>query len=163
MDARDEHSRNLRLGLAYGLFAYGWWGLVPIYFKLVAHVAPLVVLAHRVIWSVAFLAIVIVVQRSFGDVRAVLRNRRTMLVLVGSTAMVSSNWLLFIYSVTVNQVLQSSLGYFMSPLLFVALAVVILRERLRPMQMLAMPRFALFLFSVFSRCSTMRVPDAPTG
>jgi hypothetical protein len=56
------------------------------------------------------------------NVRAVLRNRRTMLVLAGSTADVSSNWLLFIYSVTVNQVLQSSLGYFMSPLLFVALA-----------------------------------------
>lgn len=139
MDARtDEHSsKDLRLGLVYGVFAYSWWGLVPIYFKSVAHVPPLAVLAHRVVWSVFFLALITTVQRGWRDFRDVLRNKRTMLVLVGSTLMVSSNWLIFIYSVTYNQVLQSSLGYFISPLLFVALAVVVLRERLRGAQLVA--------------------------
>jgi len=73
----------------------------------------------------------------------VLRNKRTMLVLVGSTLMVSSNWLIFIYSVTYSQVLQSSLGYFISPLLFVALAVAVLRERLRGAQLVAIVIAAL--------------------
>jgi chloramphenicol-sensitive protein RarD len=145
VDARtDDHSsKDLRLGLLYGLFAYGWWGLVPIYFKSVAHVAPLTVLSHRVVWSVFFLAIFTTVQRGWSDFCAVLRNKRTMLVLVGSTLMVSSNWLIFIYSVTYNQVLQSSLGYFISPLLFVALAVAVLRERLRGAQVVAIVIAAL--------------------
>jgi chloramphenicol-sensitive protein RarD len=125
------------------MFAYGWWGLVPIYFKSVAHVPPLSVLAHRVVWSVFFLAIVTTAHRGWRDFRAVLRNKRTMLVLAGSTVMVSSNWLIFIYSVTYNQVLQSSLGYFISPLLFVALAVAVLRERLRGAQLVAIVIAAL--------------------
>ncbi len=121
----------------YGLIAYGWWGLVPIYFKAVAHVPPLAVLAHRVVWSVAFLAIIIAIQQRRREVIAVLRDRRMMLTLIGSTVMVSINWLLFIYAISVNQLLQSSLGYFINPLLFVAIAVVLLKERLRAAQVVA--------------------------
>ncbi len=121
----------------YGLIAYGWWGLVPVYFKAVAHVPPLAVLAHRVVWSVAFLAIVIAMQRRWREVIATLRDRRMMLTLIGSTVMVLINWLLFIYAISAKQLLQSSLGYFINPLLFVAMAVVLLKERLRAAQVVA--------------------------
>jgi chloramphenicol-sensitive protein RarD len=137
LQSTDDQSRHARAGLAYGLIAYGWWGLVPIYFKAVAHVPPLAVLAHRVVWSVAFLAIVIAAQRRWREVLAVLRDRRMMLTLIGSTVMVSINWLLFIYAISINQVLQSSLAYFINPLLFVAMAVVLLKERLRAAQVVA--------------------------
>src|SRR5215218_9670162 len=133
----DDELRKGRLGLLYGLIAYGWWGIVPIYFKAIAHVHPVAVLAHRVVWSVFFLAIVIAVQRSWRDVLAIVRDRRMLLTLVASTVMVSINWLLFIYAITINQVLQASLAYFINPLLFVAMAVVLLKERLRPAQIVA--------------------------
>ncbi len=137
MSSPDDQSRRTRAGLAYGLLAYGWWGIVPLYFKAVAHVPPPVVLAHRVVWSVVFLSIVIAAQRRGSEVLAVVRDRRTMLTLIGSTVMVSINWLLFIYAISINQVLQSSLGYFINPLLFVAMAVVLLKERLRAAQIVA--------------------------
>lgn len=121
----------------YGLIAYGWWGLVPIYFKAVAHVPPLAVLAHRVVWSVVFLAIVIAAQHRWREIGAMVRDRRMLLTLVGSTLMVSMNWLLFIYAISVDQLLQASLAYFINPLLFVVMAVLLLKERLHLAQVVA--------------------------
>ncbi|MGB7156501.1 MAG: EamA family transporter RarD [Tepidisphaeraceae bacterium] len=138
MNAHDDHARHARAGLAYGLFAYGWWGLVPIYFKAVAHVPPLVVLAHRVVWSVVFLAAIVALQHRWGELRAVVRSRRLMLTLVASTIAVALNWLIFIDAVSDGRVLEASLGYFINPLLTVALAIVFLKERLRPMQAVAL-------------------------
>ncbi len=137
VNAPEDNSHHTRAGLVYGLIAYGWWGLVPIYFKAVAHVPPVAVLAHRVVWSVVFLTVVIAAQRRRSEVVAAVRDRRMLLTLVASTVMVSLNWLLFIYAITVNQILQSSLAYFINPLLFVALAVVVLKERLRFAQVVA--------------------------
>jgi chloramphenicol-sensitive protein RarD len=130
----EEHPHRARAGLGYGLIAYGWWGLVPIYFKAVAHVPPFSVLAHRVVWSVVFLALVVVGQRRLRELREVVRCRRIMRTLVASTFMVSLNWLLFIYAISIDQLLQSSLAYFINPLLFFAIAVVVLKERLRAAQ-----------------------------
>ncbi|HEV2295463.1 MAG TPA: EamA family transporter RarD [Tepidisphaeraceae bacterium] len=137
MSQAHHHSSQARAGLAYGLIAYGWWGLVPIYFKAVAHVPPLAVLAHRVVWSVVFLVVITALQRKWRDIAAISRDRRMLLTLMGSTAMVSINWLLFIYAISMNQLLQSSLAYFINPLLFVAMAVVLLKERLRAAQVIA--------------------------
>jgi chloramphenicol-sensitive protein RarD len=120
------------------LFAYGWWGLVPAYFKLVAHVPPIMVLAHRVVWSVALLVIIVALQRRWDDLRATLRSRRLMLTLCGSTVAVALNWLTFIYAVSVNRVLEASLGYFITPLFTVVLAMVFLKERLRTVQAAAL-------------------------
>jgi chloramphenicol-sensitive protein RarD len=119
-----------RAGLGYGLAAYGFWGLVPIYFKAVASVPALEVLAHRVVWSVVVLASVLSVQRRWREVWAVLRDRRTLAVLAVTTVLVGGNWYIFIWAVANDRVLQASLGYFINPLVNVFLGVVFLRERL---------------------------------
>ena len=157
MNTRPDPSRDTRAGLAYGILAYGWWGLVPIYFKAVAHVPPLAVLAHRVVWSVAFLGIIIALDRwRWLAVLDAMTRRSTLLPLIGSTVMVSTNWLLFIHAVESGQVLQSSLGYFMTPLLIVAMAVVVLKERLPAMQ-----AAAIALAAVGVAYMTVRGGQAP--
>jgi chloramphenicol-sensitive protein RarD len=123
-----------RAGLVYALGAYLAWGVVPSYFKLLAHVPPLVVLAHRVVWSVVFLSFLLILQRKWGEVRAAMRDRRTLALLGGSTVMIAANWYVFIWAVGNGRVLQASLGYFINPLVNVLLGVAVLRERLRPGQ-----------------------------
>jgi chloramphenicol-sensitive protein RarD len=119
-----------RNGLAYGFAAYGFWGLVPIYFKAVAAVPALEVLAHRVVWSVVVLAAVLTLQRRWSEVRAAVSHRRTFAVLFLSAVLVGVNWYIFIWAVAAGRVLQASLGYFINPLVNVFLGVVFLRERL---------------------------------
>jgi chloramphenicol-sensitive protein RarD len=127
-------SRSPRAGLAYALGAYLAWGVVPSYFKLLAHVPPLVVLAHRVVWSVVFLTLLLMLQRKWGEVRDALRDRRTLALLGASTVMIAVNWYVFIWAVGNGRVLHASLGYFINPLVNVLLGVIVLRERLRPGQ-----------------------------
>jgi len=126
--------REARLGVAYGLAAYGAWGLVPIYFKQVVHVDPLEVLVHRVIWSVALLALMLLLTGRFRDAVRAIAHKKTMLLLAGTTVLIAINWYLFIWAVGQNLVLQASLGYFINPLVNVLLGFVFLRERLRPLQ-----------------------------
>lgn len=123
-----------RAGVLYGVAAYGLWGGVPVYFKAVQGVSPLEVLAHRVIWSVLFLALLLVVGRNNGTVAAALRSRRALLILCVTALLIASNWLVFIWAVANGYLLQSSLGYFINPLLSVLLGLVFLRERLRRWQ-----------------------------
>lgn len=127
---QPTHEPASRTGLAYGLAAYGFWGLVPIYFKAVASVPALEVLAHRVVWSLVVLALVLSVQRRWQEVWAVLRDRHTLAVLALTTVLVGGNWYIFIWAVANDRVLQASLGYFINPLVNVFLGVVFLRERL---------------------------------
>jgi len=124
-----------RLGVVYGVAAYTWWGLVPIYFKAVAHIPALEVLAHRVIWSVLLLVILLRLKRRLRTAPAILRETRTFLTLLGTTALIALNWFVFIWAVAHDQVLQASLGYFINPLVNVALGFIFLRERLRGWQM----------------------------
>ena len=138
MSSSSDQPRHARAGLAYGLIAYGWWGLVPAYFKLVAEVPALLVLAHRVVWSVVLLVVIVAVQHRWGELRETLRSRRVMLTLTCSTVAVALNWLTFIYAVSANRVLEASLGYFITPLFTVALAVIFLKERLRAAQAVAL-------------------------
>ncbi len=117
-------------GVAYAVAAYGFWGLNPIYFKLVDHVPALEVLAHRVIWSVLFLVVLVALIKSWRKVAAALRDRRTLLLLALSTVIISANWLIYIWAIMVERVLETSLGYYINPLVSVLLGVVVLRERL---------------------------------
>ena len=125
-----DDARRTRAGLAFGLGAYLAWGFIPAYFKLLSHVPPLTVLAHRVVWSVAFLALLLTLQHKWGEVRAALRGRRAMLALLCSTVLIATNWYVFIWAIDHGQLLQASLGYFINPLVNVLLGVVVLRERL---------------------------------
>ena len=121
-------------GIVYAIAAYGLWGLIPLYFKAVAGVAPVEVLAHRALWSFAVLAVVVAVMGRWSELGRELRSSKLLLMLGLSTLFIAANWLVFIYAVVSGQVLQASLGYFINPLVNVLLGVVFLRERLRPYQ-----------------------------
>jgi chloramphenicol-sensitive protein RarD len=143
VNPRLEATGRSHTGFLYALGAYLAWGVVPAYFKLLAHVPPLVVLAHRILWSTLFLAVLLTVLRKWDEIRAILRSRRMMLTLLCSTVMIAANWFVFIFAISKGQVLQASLGYFINPLVNVLLGVLILHERLRAAQV-----FALLLAAV---------------
>jgi len=124
-------SREARKGAWYGFLAYGFWGLFPLYFKTVAEVPALEILAHRILWSFLVLAVLVAVTRRSDEIRTILANPRTALMLLGSTLMIATNWLLFIVSVNTGRVIESSLGYFINPLVTVLLGYLFLSERLR--------------------------------
>jgi chloramphenicol-sensitive protein RarD len=128
---REDSSRS---GLLCGLAAYTAWGFIPLYFRAVSDVSPFIILCHRIFWSVVFLVVVISVRNQWAMVWPVLRNRRSMLLLSAGAAFIAINWLIFIYSVSSHQVLQSSLGYFINPLFSIFLGMIFLRERLRRWQ-----------------------------
>jgi chloramphenicol-sensitive protein RarD len=123
-----------RLGVASGLAAYSMWGLFPLYFPLLEPAGGVEIVAHRVLWSVVFVALLLSVLRRWGHVRAAVSDRRTLLVLAGASLFIAANWLIFVYGVNSGHVVETSLGYFINPLVSVLLGVVVFAERLRPMQ-----------------------------
>ena len=129
--------RRSRAGLLYGLSAYTIWGFIPLYFRAVSDVPPLIVLCHRILWSALFLALVVSFRREWKLIWPVMGTRRNVLLLVAGAVLIALNWLIFIFAVSSRQLLQASLGYFINPLLSVALGMIFLRERLRGWQWLA--------------------------
>jgi chloramphenicol-sensitive protein RarD len=129
----SDPRRERRLGLVYGLAAYGFWGFFPIYLKAVAHVAVVEILCHRIVWSLVLLLALTWHQGQLAQVVAALRQRRVLAVLCASTVLIAANWLVYIFSVSHNRMLESSLGYYINPLVNVLLGVLILRERLAPL------------------------------
>jgi chloramphenicol-sensitive protein RarD len=127
--------RSPLAGVLYALGAYGSWGLLPVYWKQLTHVSVLEILAHRVVWSAIFTALLLGASRSRRSVGAALSPRRNQVTLLATSLLIGVNWFLFIWAVTHAKVLASSLGYFLNPLVNVALGVLFLRERLRPWQM----------------------------
>lgn len=125
-------------GVAFGLAAYLWWGLCPIYFKSVAHVPPAEVLAHRIVWSLILLLLLMWRRGRLAELMQAARQPRVLVALSVSTVLVAVNWFVFIWAVSTGQLLQASLGYFINPLVNVLLGVVVLRERLRPWQLLSL-------------------------
>jgi chloramphenicol-sensitive protein RarD len=123
-----------RLGVVSGITAYALWGLFPLYFPLLEPAGGLEIVAHRVIWSLAFVAVLLTVVRRWPLVRAAFADRRTVLVLAGAAVLIAVNWLVFVYGVNSGHVVETSLGYFINPLVSVLLGVVVFSERLRPLQ-----------------------------
>jgi chloramphenicol-sensitive protein RarD len=126
------------LGLLAGAAAYGSWGLFPIYFKALSSVPAPEILAHRVAWAQLFLVFVIGRQGKAGSMWKALRTGRSVRVLALSALAIAVNWLVYIYSVVSGRILDSSLGYFINPLVNVLLGVLVLRESLAPIVVLAM-------------------------
>ena len=126
--------QHARAGLLYGIAAYSMWGVFPIYFHALSHVPPWFILCHRILWSVVLLGVVVSVLGEWKAVRPILGQPRQMALLSCGAVLIALNWLIFIYSVVTRQVLQSSLGYFINPLLSIALGVIFLGERLRRWQ-----------------------------
>ncbi len=145
-------------GLAAALAAFLIWGLVPIYFKLVDQVPALELVAHRVVWSVPFLAAVVTLGRGWPAVGAALADRRTMAVLAVTTLIIAGNWFLFVWAVTSGRIVEAALGYFLGPLASIALGLVFLGERLDRRRTLAVAiAGAAVLYE------TMRVSQGPSA
>lgn len=132
-----------RNGLLQGLGAYGIWGLLPLFFWLLDGVDAGEVVAMRVLWSVALLGALILVLRRGPALATALRSRRAMGFLAISAALISVNWLVYVWAIQHNHVLEASLGYFLNPLVNVLLGVVLLRERLNVAQITAVVLAAL--------------------
>ncbi len=130
MPAVDER----RAGTAAGLSAYLLWGCFPLYFPLLEPAGGVEIVAHRVVWSLVFVALLLTALRRWPLVRAAVTDPRTMLVLAGASALIAANWLVFVYGVNSGHVVETSLGYFVNPLVSVLLGVVVFAERLRPLQ-----------------------------
>jgi chloramphenicol-sensitive protein RarD len=126
--------QSSRSGLVYGLSAYIMWGFIPLYFRAVSDVSPFVILCHRIIWSALFMLLVVSVRAEWKSIWPVFRSRRNILLLSAGALLIAVNWLIFIYAVASQQLLQASLGYFINPLLSIALGLIFLRERLRGWQ-----------------------------
>jgi chloramphenicol-sensitive protein RarD len=121
----------------YGLAAYGWWGLMPLYFKAVGAVKPAELLAHRIVWSLVLLAAALTLWRRWPHLRRCLGDRRVRLLLCFSAVLVGVNWLVYIHGVASQRIVQTSLGYFINPLLSILLGLAFFRERLRAWQWVA--------------------------
>lgn len=117
-------------GVAYGLAAYGMWGFFPLFFRQLGHLHPMDVLCNRAAWCCLFVAFLITFGRRWHKVRAVLRQPRQLLLLATAALLVGSNWLIFLYALELRQVVASSLGYFLTPLINVLLGLIVLKERL---------------------------------
>lgn len=118
----------------YALAAYTIWGLLPLYWKLLKSVPPLEILSHRTLGAAVCIAILLSIQNRWPALKASVRTGRTRLFLVFSALLLTVNWLTFIWAVNTGYVLEVSLGYFINPLVTVSLGVLILRERMRPLQ-----------------------------
>lgn len=121
-------------GIWSGVAAYALWGFFPIYWKLLQHVPALQLLGHRIGWSFILLTLYILVSRQWDDFRSVAFQRKTIGIYSIAGVLLSVNWLIYVWGVNAGFIVETSLGYFINPLLSVLFGVVFLRERLRPMQ-----------------------------
>ena len=124
-------------GIAYATAAYTAWGLFPLYFRQLAQVSALEVIAHRTLWSMLFVALVLLVRRQWAWLAPLLRQPRLLAVSALSALLLSANWLLYVWAVNNGHVLDASLGYFILPLINVALGFIFLHERPRKAQWVA--------------------------
>lgn len=130
-------NQEMRQGIIFALMAYSMWGFAPLYFKAIAEVPATEILMHRVIWSFALMALLVAFTGQLGAVRQLLRNPKQLWTLVATAILVAGNWLIFIWAVNSGRMLEASLGYFINPLVNVALGMVFLGERLPKMQLAA--------------------------
>ena len=124
-------------GMLYAIAAYTMWGVAPLYFKQLVEVPPADILMHRVIWSALLLCVLLLALGQMGKMRAVFASKRLMYSLSGASVLLGANWLLFIWAINSNYMLEASLGYYINPIINVFLGRLILQERLRPLQKFA--------------------------
>ena len=127
-----------RRGFIYGFSAYLLWGLFPLYWKLLDSSGAVELLAHRIFWSLITIVALVLVRRRFGQVRALLADPRRRWPLVAGALLISVNWGTYIWGVNHGRVVETSLGYFITPLFTVLLGVIVLKERLRVAQWIAL-------------------------
>lgn len=143
-------------GTLYAILAFSFWGLTPIYFKMLGGVSATEILAHRIIWSVVFLGLLILFLHRKQEVLSIVKNRRTMILLFFSALIISLNWLTFIWAITHSKIAEASLGYFINPLVNVALGKIFFDEKLFKYQKWAI--FIAFLSILYQLLSLGSIP-----
>lgn len=137
-DARALPGQVDRPGLLLGLGAYLLWGFLPLYFPLLAPAGPVEIIAHRVVWSVVFCLLLLALTGGLPALRAALTSRRTAATLAVAGVLIATNWLVYVHGVLSGHTVDAALGYYINPLVTVGLAVLVLGERMRPTQWVAL-------------------------
>ena len=132
-----EQKARYNSGLLAGVGAYLIWGIVPLYWQLLKPASALEILAHRVVWSLGLLLVVVYFRNLMVEVKAALADKQKMLLLFIASILITINWGVFIWAVNNGNVIETSLGYFINPLVSVALGVIVLKEKLRTLQKVA--------------------------
>jgi chloramphenicol-sensitive protein RarD len=148
MPAPQTDKPHEAAALMAGIAAFTTWGLIPGYWKLLKAVPAPEILAHRFVWTSLFLTLLLSWQRRWKEVKANLRSRRTVLYCLASGSTVSINWFLFIWAVNIGRVIETSLGYFMTPLVNVLLGALVLGERLNRLQFLSVSLAAVAVLNL---------------
>lgn len=134
---------RFHLGLLSALSAFFMWGALPLYWKLLQAQAPMEIFYHRTLWSMVFLSMILLVGKPFQALKQLMLSPRAMVNALVSTVLIGGNWLLYIWAVTSDHVIETSLGYYLSPLVSILLGTVFLQEKLRKAQWIAVG-FAAF-------------------
>ncbi len=130
-------NQNNKQGALLAICAFVLWGLAPVYFKLLEHIPSLEVLMFRIVWSSVLLAVIISIGKNWAKIIELMANKKAMLILLTSSSFLAFNWWLFIWAVNNDHILDASLGYYINPLLNVALGMIFLGERLSKLQYFA--------------------------
>lgn len=134
----DSRTPSVRWGMTLGIACYVMWGALPLYFPLLSPAGALEIIAHRVVWSLLFCLVLLLLTRQIRQFLRVLRSRRLLLALSVAAVLVAVNWMIYVFAVTSGHVVDASLGYFINPFVTVLLAVIVLKEKLRPAQWVAL-------------------------
>lgn len=137
MAADNRAPSHMRTGLFYAIITYLMWGMLPLYFNLMADTSPVEIVASRVVFSLIFCAALLPMLKLTGGFVEVLRNRRATLVLFAASLLIGVNWFIYVLATTTGHTIDASLGYFINPLVSVSLGVIFLKERLRVAQWVA--------------------------
>lgn len=130
---RSEYS----LGLLFGVSAYVFWGLFPLYWPLLKPASPLEIVSHRAVWTLVFCIIVLALLRQLKSTLAIMKRPKKMAGLFATTVLISINWLTYIWATNNGHVVEAALGYYINPLIIIAFGVLLLREKMRPLQWVA--------------------------
>ena len=147
-------------GIWYGIGAYAMWGFFPIYWKLLQHVPAVELLGHRIAWSFIFLIIIILISKQWNEFRSLI-NAKTFRIYLIASLLIGVNWLLYVWAVNAGHIVETSLGYFINPLLSVLMGVIILREKLRITQWI--PIVIAFIGVIYLTITFGRLPWIALG
>ena len=125
-----DTDRSERAGLLYGLAAYGLWGIIPVFFKQIAAVPSIDIVAHRIVWSLVVLAALLTLAKAWNQVGAAVRKPKTLALLTLTALLVATNWLFYVYAINNGHILAGSLGYYLNPLANILFGALLLKERL---------------------------------
>ncbi len=136
--SKSNNSYNQKLGVIYGIMAFTAWGLLPIYWKLLNRIPALEILAHRIVWSFVFVTALLIIKGDFKILKEILASRRKTILILAGAVLITINWYTYIWAVNAGFVLQTSMGYYINPLVVSLLSMFVLKEKFNKGKILAL-------------------------